>query len=682
MKNPLTILVYFGAVAVAAGQFQFTYETDAVMLSAGDFATADGRKDLVVLDRASGGVSFGLQNADGSVTWTVPESCGMTAVTGLAVDRFNGGSTDRVAVAAAAANRVTLVSPNPGVTQLFFQHIYPTYPSPKGLAGFDPDGNGSAELFVIGDRLEPAPRYYYEFLGSINSTPVQQWQIAYGTDTTRIHRFVQKTGTAAVVAENFGSQFYVETVGATALTGARLLNGVTVDAATLMTYGTFDGTPYSQVVIYKPGATAASAAKVTEPSTGTYGWGGVTSLSFPKAVRLLTTIPVAGGAARLGIVFMDGTAASYDFDGTNLTLRSTLAGNGFEWLCPIGTDAVIGKNSVGWARFNTNAAGGTLAASSSGVFPNLSVKNKVSNVVFFSGEPFANPDAVPLAQGSVRDWSTFASGAGFSWVVGAAPVSPSGIGNPFSSAFSPSAQATHALVNQYMANVSVRSLEAAAGANVVDLRIEPASGTFRPGDEVALTFFPTSSGYQVRYRVGSGVWINYNVSAPPVISATAVVEAYAYSVSGKSPIRMASYVFSAVPVLAAGTTLDQNANNLGDAWEKAFNITDPAGDADGDGASNLAEYLADTDPRDASSFPSQNGDLVLNATKTVTGGTTTLRLTWDTALGSVLLESSDSLLLGTWTTINSGITTSGGQNVYEVSVPPGGGKRFYRLRRP
>ena len=126
MKNPLTILVYFGAVAVAAGQFQFTYETDAVMLSAGDFATADGRKDLVVLDRASGGVSFGLQNADGSVTWTVPESCGMTAVTGLAVDRFNGGSTDRVAVAAAAANRVTLVSPNPGVTQLFFQHIYPT----------------------------------------------------------------------------------------------------------------------------------------------------------------------------------------------------------------------------------------------------------------------------------------------------------------------------------------------------------------------------------------------------------------------------------------------------------------------------------------------------------------------------------------------------------------------------
>lgn len=505
--------------------------------------------------------------------------------------------------------------------------------------------------------------------------------MAYGTDTTRIYRFVQKTGTSAAVAENYGTQFYMESVGVAGLSGAKAIAGVTVDATTLMTYGTFDGTAYSQVVIYKPGATTASAAKVTEPTTGSFAWATATSLNFPKAVKLLTTIPVAGGAARLGIVFMDGTAASYDFYGTNLTFRSNLAGSGFEWLCPIGTDVVIGKNSAGWARFNTNPAGGTLAAGSSGVFPNLSVKNKVSNVVFLIGEPFADPDATPVAQGAVRDWSTFAAGGGATWSIAAAPVSTSGIGNPFSSSYSPSVQATHALVNQYMANVSIRSLTASVGASVVDLRIEPASGVFRPGDHVGVTFFPTASGYQVRYRIGSGVWINYDPAAPPVVSASAVVEAYAYSAAGKSPTRSASYVFSAAPALAAGTTVDLNGNGLGDVWEKSFNISDPSADADGDGASNLAEFQNGTDPRDAGSAPASE-PLELRATKFVSGGTTSLRLAWDVSLGAVILEYSDTLLLGSWQTISSGITVSGSENVYLANVPPGGGKRFFRIRQP
>lgn len=693
MKTCLTSLLYFAAAAMAAAQLQFTYETDSSMLSSGDFTVADGRKDLVVVDRASGGISFGLQNADGSITWTIPESCGMTAVTGLAVDRFNGGTTDRAAVAAAAANRVTLASPSPGAAQLFFQHIYPNNPSPKGLAGFDPDANGFAELFVIGDRLIPTPRYYYEFLGNLNNTPAQQWQEAYPTDTTRIYRFVQKTGTAAVVAENFGSQFYVEAVTPSGLGAGRSLSGLAVSAASLMTYGNFDGTALSQVVIYNPGSTTASAAKVTEPSAGVFDWGAVTSLTFPRAVRLITTIPVTASAARLGIVFMDGTAAIYDFNGTSLTLSSTLAGSGYDWLCPIGADTVIGKNNAGWVRFHTSASGGTVAAASSGVFPSLAVKNKVSNVVFFSGEPFADPAAVPVAQGAVRDWSTFATGAGFSWSVAAAPVSPSGIGNPFSSAYSPSVQATHALVNQYLPNVSVRNLEAAAGASVVDLRIEPASGTFRPAvigaggiilqkaDNVAVTFFPTAPGFQVRYRVGSGVWINYNVTTPPIISASAIVEAYAYAASGKSPIRSASYIFGAVPVLATGGTLDQNGNGLGDAWEKAFNATNPTADGDGDGANNLTEYQNGTDPGDAGSVP-PTGAMELRAVKQVSGGVTSLRIAWDVSLGGVILESSDTLLGGSWVTVSSGITVSGTENIYVATVPTSPGRRFYRIRRP
>ena len=681
MRIFLTTSLVIAMLASASAQLSFTNETDAVLTSAGDFATNDGRKDLVVVDKASGGISFGRQNVDGTITWSVPEPTGIANATGLAVARFEGGIIDRAAVTAPAANRVTLANLNPSATQAVFRHIYPVYPSPKGLAAFDPDANGTAELFVVGDRLTPAPRYYYEFLGNLIGTATLQWETAYPVDTTRIYSFIQKTGTPAVVAENYGSQFYVEAVTATGLGAGRSLAGVAVNAASLMTYGNFDGTPLSQVVIYNPGATTASAAKVTEPTPGNFGWAAVTTLTFPKAFRQLVTIPVVG-AARLGVVFMDGTAASYDYDGTNLTLRSTLAGTDFEWLCPIGADVVIAKNSTGWARFQTVSTSANLAAASSGAFPNLSVKNKVSNVVFLSGEPFVNPDAAPVAQGAVRSWSTAASGGGTSWNVSAADVFATGIGGATTTSYTSSSSATHALVNQYRGNISIRNLEAAVGPSVVDIAIQPPGGVYREESELTLVFQPTAANHSVRYRIGTGAWINYNIQNPPVIDANATVEAYAFFGSQKSPTRSATYTFSSAPPLASAPVTDANSNGMGDTWERAFNLTDPSGDADGDGASNLAEFMAGTDPRDASSSPSVDGELVLNATKTVSGGTTTLRLTWDTALGPVLLETSDSLLFESWSTINSGITTSGGQSVYDATVPPGGGKRFYRLRRP
>lgn len=46
---------------------------------------------------------------------------------------------------------------------------------------------------------------------------------------------------------------------------------------------------------------------------------------------------------------------------------------------------------------------------------------------------------------------------------------------------------------------------------------------------------------------------------------------------------------------------DSNANGLPDAWEAAYGVNQPDADADGDGRSNLDEYLANTNPTNAAS---------------------------------------------------------------------------------
>jgi len=68
-----------------------------------------------------------------------------------------------------------------------------------------------------------------------------------------------------------------------------------------------------------------------------------------------------------------------------------------------------------------------------------------------------------------------------------------------------------------------------------------------------------------------------------------------------------------MPVLA-----DSNSNGLPDAWESAYGVSDPDGDADGDGMTNLQEYRANTNPTNAASV------LRITSTEVAAGGQTTI----------------------------------------------------------
>jgi endonuclease/exonuclease/phosphatase family metal-dependent hydrolase len=87
---------------------------------------------------------------------------------------------------------------------------------------------------------------------------------------------------------------------------------------------------------------------------------------------------------------------------------------------------------------------------------------------------------------------------------------------------------------------------------------------------------------------------------------------------------------------------DTNANGLPDAWEALYGLNDPHADADGDGQSNLAEYLANTNPTNAAS-----------ALRIIDAGWQTngqFRLTWSSVGGTrYRVQYSDRAVTGPYT---------------------------------
>ena len=117
--------------------------------------------------------------------------------------------------------------------------------------------------------------------------------------------------------------------------------------------------------------------------------------------------------------------------------------------------------------------------------------------------------------------------------------------------------------------------------------------------------------------------------------------AYNFMTGGKSGLSDA----------AAGTTWgsDQNLDGLPDDWQASYwgsdpsKWPDPKADSDGDGASNLQEFLAGTDPTDAKSV------LRIQINSTEQGAF----LAWNTKPGYIYQVEASTNLNGDWTGVNT-----------------------------
>ena len=124
-----------------------------------------------------------------------------------------------------------------------------------------------------------------------------------------------------------------------------------------------------------------------------------------------------------------------------------------------------------------------------------------------------------------------------------------------------------------------------------------------------------------------------------------------------------------------------------DTWEAAYSITDPNGDADGDGQSNLQEYGAGTDPTNSSSL------LRITSVARQTNGQ--FVVTWPSIGGTATASNTPTVEPSGFPTMTDAVRSlfqemdpatygSGSTQVFTddftLTVPATNGARFYRIK--
>ena len=126
--------------------------------------------------------------------------------------------------------------------------------------------------------------------------------------------------------------------------------------------------------------------------------------------------------------------------------------------------------------------------------------------------------------------------------------------------------------------------------------------------------------------------------------------------------------------------VDTNSNGLPDWWEidnfGALGVS-PTADPDGDGFTNLQEYLIGTRPKDpASRLTISNAEMVSN------GANNDFRVTFPTAIGvTYQVERNDTLGVGLWVALGGILSGTGAPaSVTDASAVTLHPQRFYRVR--
>jgi len=218
----------------------------------------------------------------------------------------------------------------------------------------------------------------------------------------------------------------------------------------------------------------------------------------------------------------------------------------------------------------------------------------------------------------------------------------------------------------YSANFGWISLGSGSPANGIQYQNNSASDF-----GVNLTATGKLRGYAYAANIG---WLNFeNTGDPHVDLITGKFGGSVYSANCGWISLNNAFALVQTDVLLPG--LDSDGDGLPDAWELAHFgslVFGPNDDPDGDGATNLQEYLAGTDPNDPTSV------LAITSYTTTPAGTSTT-LTWRSVMTrNYLIE--QSLDLKSWFDSGLGVIAPAGLTTTDAFPHQHSPNRFFRVR--
>lgn len=702
----------------ASGDLPFTYETPSELSSTGD-VDGDGRVDVVILDRRTGGVRVLLEQESGNFSAVPAQWTRLASAVALTVARIDPeGGADQVVVASAETNRVVNLSLSPpadGTAQLN------GLISPAALAAVGEPG-GPARLLVATEQNDvPAARQlstasYNAGVIDVAASGMAQPEALRRGNPVALTRSSPPVAAFVSLASSDASAFRVFAGGTDAEAPPPVVTGdLPPDAQ--WTWGFFaplaDGPSFLFYERLTSGFVARAADGEELRNAGRFDLG--------KPIRLLVTVPY-GNKYWLLALFEPGSAGLYEFNGAgdpvlrqqwtappgeSFTTAAALADSGFLLLS--GRDG----RSESWHRMEYD--GSRHRPAKSGQLAPLNSRERQITVFLFDREPFVEEGALIYEVRRERDWASGAESAGpgslqLTTLGDRGPAS--GLGDPATGGFS-HPPALHPVINQFLRPagkpsdlpISIASFSVLDGAVPPLVTFDPPPGHY-PAVISTVTAFPDPDDPEAPEPVGAG-------SGLPVTLGTAGGAAgilYRYSedepwtaYSAPLVLTQSTTIFARTagsPVVSGRWTLgdprrpeeplalppvqDRDGNGLPDDWEAAFNQHDPEADPDRDGRTNREEYLAGTDPLDPGDTPPQPAvqpaALALTFQVVDEGGTPCLELSWDRRNAGAELQYSTDMVR--WQTISEGIgmTGDGCYALIPLDAPVATG--YFRLHRP
>ncbi len=615
--------IFFAAAATgllnaAPADHNFVYAGgDTECTASGDF-DGNGLTDVVIVDRVTGSYRIGFQTPGGVHQWMAPRSSGVAGVTGFSVGRVLDATLDGLVFTAEEANRVNLLSAESiseaGVPVAV--HLPSVGPNQAVALAIGGAGDTAFHDLFVASAWNYLPAFRTT---TIRNTNGAGFALVHDLPTTqrleRGNRVSIKTGSPTVLA--ILARGVTDTLRIISYAGGPAETVIQIPGITSgsdYAAGRFTGTGLSHFLVFRPSESNLWSHPVEEPVPGSFQAGPASGFSFDHGIDSVVTL-LGAGAAKLLILFNDGDRARvYNFDGTNapafveeflapdgerLTGASVMDDYGFR--LHSGSGGRTGRS----LQYSFNAGTEAYSLDHDDTLPAVTDLSGQANVFQFQMEPFVSTAPRLLNSGNAGDWSSIFA------IAGAPPEvsvfserfadSSHGLDQPQAAnlgASHPLAQ--FGLVNQYREFLSLFSLAAGIGNEVVEVAAQPPGGLF--GQSVEVTLTAGLPGFQIFYRLNNnGPWTLYNGTAIRIFRET-TLQFRARSLFGgaQTSIRTEAYQFKEGPA-----SLDSDGDGVPDYVEIPKGL-DPVGsgsDGDGDGYSDLEELLKDTSPDDETSHP-------------------------------------------------------------------------------